>query len=154
MFMRVVRSLALSALVCATLTGCSMFETTKPTGVKPIIPKSDRKSSAFPYDRTMVAVSYKDQAFQGDRPTILVSQNYRGTGFSACNNWSATVLPKPTQQLAIGPVAISKRQCDKRLTHNEQVFLFVMRYSQSWTFDGRTLTFTGPFGTMKFEPAL
>ena len=101
----------------------------------------------------MVAVSYKDQKFKDDRPTILVSPNYRGTGFSACNNWSATVLPKPTR-LAIGPVAISKRQCDTRLMHNEKVFLFVMRQLAVWSFDGRTLTFVGPFGTMTFQPAI
>lgn len=152
--MRLVRSLAVSALVCFALTGCSMFETTTPTGVKPIIPKGDTKSIAFPYDRTFTAVTFKEQRFKDDRPTLLVSQNYRGTGFSACNNWSATVLPRTDQRLVIGPVAMSKRGCDKRLTHNEQVFLFVMRYSQSWTYDGRTLTFTGPFGTMKFEPAV
>jgi heat shock protein HslJ len=152
--MRLLRSLVVPALLCGALTGCSMFETTKPTGITPIIPKSDRKSHAFPFDRTMVAVAYKDQQFRDDRPTILVSQNYRGTGFSACNNWSATVLPKNDQNLAIGPVAISKRQCDKRLMHNEQVFLFVMANSRSWSFDGRTLTFTGPFGTMTFQPAI
>ena len=152
--MRLVRSLAVSALVCGTLTGCSMFESTTPTGITPIIPKAEKKTSAFPFDRTMVAVSYKDQKFKDDRPTILVSPNYRGTGFSACNNWSATVLPKPDQALGIGPVAISKRQCDARLMHNEKVFLFVMANSRSWSFDGRTLTFVGPFGTMTFQPAI
>jgi hypothetical protein len=29
-----------------------------------------------------------------------------------------------------------------------------MANSRTWSFDGRTLTFTGPFGTMTFQPAI
>jgi heat shock protein HslJ len=107
----------------------------------------------FPLNRTFAAISYKDQTFKDDRPTILISASNRGTGFSACNNWSATILPRQDQRLVIGPVAISKRKCEERLMHNEQVFLFVMRTSQEWFYDGYTLTLKGPYGEMKFQPA-
>jgi heat shock protein HslJ len=153
--MRVARSPLLCVLMGVTLAGCAMFSSTTPTHVKPIIPKPiENSSQTFPLDRTLVAVSYKDQKFKDDRPTMLVSANYRGTGFSACNNWSATIVPRPSKQIAIGPVAISKRVCDQRLMHNEQVFLFVLRTTQSWAFDGRVLTLSGPYGTMTFEPAI
>ena len=59
---------------------------------------------------------------------MLISSSNRGTGFSACNNWSATVLPRPDKRMAVGPVAISKRVCADRLMHNEKVFLFVLQH--------------------------
>jgi heat shock protein HslJ len=156
--MRVLRSLLLPALLAIPLAGCStfsMFDKATPTGVKPVIPKPVQTVSlAFPFDRTMVATSYKDQRFKDDRPSILVSQNNRGTGYSACNNWSATVVTRKDNRMLVGPVAISKRVCDQRLMHNEQVFLFVLRTAQSWTFDGRVLTISGPYGPMTFEPAV
>jgi heat shock protein HslJ len=152
--MRVVRSLFLPALLAATVAGCSYFEGPKPTGVPPVQPKPlPTAALAFPFDRTMVAVTYKDQHFKDDRPSILVSQNNRGTGYSACNNWSATVIARKDNRMAVGPVAISKRVCDARLMHNEQVFLFVLRTAQAWTYDGRILTINGPYGPMTFEPA-
>lgn len=152
--MRVLR-LFILPILAGVLAGCSMLQSTPPTGVKPIIPKGTPTTSvAFPFDRTMVAVRYKDQPFKDDRPTMLVSASYRGTGFSACNNWSATVLPRAGKQLAVGPVAISKRVCADRLMHNEKVFLFVLNTAQSWSFDGKTLTLTGPYGTMDFESAI
>jgi len=153
--MRVLRPVILVALTSALAAGCSMFDSTKPTGVKPIIPKPTQTTSVpFPFDRTMVAVRYKDQLFKDDRPTMLISSAYRGSGFSSCNNWSATILPRPSKSLAVGPIAISKRQCEQRLMHNEQVFLFVLTTAQSWSFDGKTLTLTGPYGEMTFESAV
>jgi heat shock protein HslJ len=153
--MRVLRPLALAALSAFTLAGCSMFGSIPPNNVPPTLPKPlDNKTSLpFPLNRTFAAISYKDQTFKDDRPTILISDMNRGIGFSACNNWSATILPRQDQRLVIGPVAISKRKCEDRLMHNEQVFLFVMRTSQEWFYDGYTLTFRGPYGEMKFQPA-
>jgi len=153
--MRVLRSLACAAFAAFTLAGCSMFASVPANNTPPSVPKPlDAKTSLpFPFNRTFAAVSYKDQKFNGDRPTILVSNSNRGIGFSACNNWSATIVPRLDQHLAIGPVAISKRKCEARLMHNEQVFLFVLRTATDWTYDGRELVFKGPFGTMVFESA-
>ena len=80
--MRVGRSLALVILAAVTLGGCSMFQGPVPTNITPRLPKplDDKSSLAFPLDRTFVAVSYKDQQFKDDRPSILVSASYRGTG--------------------------------------------------------------------------
>jgi heat shock protein HslJ len=153
--MRVLRSLALAALSAFTLASCSMFGGPTPNNVPPTLPKPlDNKTSLpFPSGRTFSAISYKDQAFNGDRPTIMISDNYRGIGFSACNNWSATIIPRADQRMQIGPVAVSKRKCEDRLMHNEQVFLFVLHTTQEWFYDGYTLTLRGPFGEMKFQPA-
>jgi heat shock protein HslJ len=155
LLMRVLRSLVLAVLAALTLAGCSMFKGSVPTNIPPRLPKAlDSKSSlAFPVNRTFVAVSYKDQIFKDDRPSILVSSSNRGTGFSACNNWSATIVTRADQHMAVGPVAISKRVCDARLMHNEQVFLYVLRTAQSWSYDGKTLTLAGPYGAMTFEVA-
>jgi heat shock protein HslJ len=159
--MRVLRSLFLAAFAGLLVSGCDSidqlnpFDTGKPTGVTPIIPKPTPVTSVpFPFDRTMVAVRYKDQAFKDDRPTMLISTSYRGTGFSACNNWSATIFPRNTKIFQVGPVAISKRVCSDRLMHNEKVFLFVLNTAQKWSYDGKTLTIEGPYGRMDFESAV
>ena len=153
--MRVLRRFVSLFALGAVLAGCSMFESSTPTGKTPIIPKaSSEQPLAFPLDRTMVAVSYKDQQFKDDRPTLLVSASNRGTGFSACNNWSATIIPRNDGRILIGPVAISKRACVDRLMHNEKVFLFVLATAQKWTYDGKTLKFEGPYGVMAFESAV
>src|SRR5689334_17089640 len=148
--MRVLRPLVLTALAGLLVSGCGSldslnslnpFDTGKPTGVTPIIPKPTPVTSVpFPFDRTMVAVRYKDQPFTDDRPTMLISTSYRGTGFSACNNWSATIFPRNTKIFQVGPVAISKRVCSDRLMHNEKVFLFVLNTAQKWSYDGKTLS--------------
>jgi heat shock protein HslJ len=156
--MRVLRSLALPVLAGLLLSGCGsldMFSSPAPTGVTPIIPKPTEVTSVpFPFDRTMVAVRYKDQEFKDDRPTMLISSSYRGTGFSACNNWSATILPRPAKGFQVGPIAISKRVCADRLMHNEKVFLFVLNTAQKWSYDGKTLSLEGPYGRMDFESAV
>lgn len=153
--MRVLRSLVPLLALGALVSGCSMFETSTPTGKTPIIPKpTSEQQLAFPLDRTLVAVSYKDQQFKDDRPTLLVSASNRGTGFSACNNWSATITPRSDGRIGIGPVAISKRVCDERLMHNEKVFLFVLGTAQKWSYDGKTFKLEGPFGVMAFESAV
>lgn len=152
--MRVSRSLVLTALIAMAAGGCSMFESATPTNVTPIIPKGiNNKSLPFPFDHTMVAVSFKGQPFNGDRPSILVSANFRGTGFSACNNWSATIIPRTDQAILVGPIAISKRVCEARLMHNEQVFLYVLQSAKEWSFVGRYLTIKSQYGDMVFEAA-
>lgn len=126
--------------------------TGKPGITKPHAPA--KQSLPFPVGRTFVAVTYKDQFFKDDRPTFRVSAQNRAVGYSACNNWSATVVPRVDQRVLVGPVAVTKRACDERLMHNEQVYLFVLRTAQSWFFDGKTLTLTGPYGPITFEPSV
>jgi heat shock protein HslJ len=119
------------------------------------IPKAPVKPSLpFPFNRTFVAVSYKDQPFKDDRPTFRLSKENRGSGWSACNNWSATLITRGDQRMLVGPVAVTKRACEDRLLHNEQVFLFVLRTAQTWFYDGKTLTVDGPYGPINFEPAV
>ncbi|MFN7286440.1 MAG: META domain-containing protein, partial [bacterium] len=124
----------------------------KPRITKPQAPA--KQSLPFPVGRTFVAVTYKDQFFKDDRPTFRVSAQNRAVGYSSCNNWSANVVPREDQRVLVGPVAVTKRACDERLMHNEQVYLFVLRTAQSWFFDGKTLTLTGPYGPITFEPSV
>lgn len=150
--MRSLRFLVPGLIAAAAFAGVALAQEAKPSVY---IPKAPPKQSLpFPYGRTFVAVTYKDQAFKDDRPTFRLSSQNRGTGWSACNNWSATVIARPDQRMVVGPVAVTKRQCDARLMHNEQVFLFVMRTAQTWSFDGKTLTMTGPYGPVTFEPSV
>lgn len=135
-----------AALLCAT----PALAQSKPAA-KPAEPA--KRSLPFPLGRAFIAVSYKDQAFKDDRPTLLISPQLRGSGFSACNNWSATVIPRADQRMAVGPVALTRRKCDDRLMHNEQVYIFVMQTAQAWYYDGRLLTLDGPYGKIVFEPA-
>lgn len=129
--------------------------TTAPMDGKPITLAPVKKTSvAFPLDRTFVAVSFKDQAFKDDRPSFQVSSSFRASGFSSCNNWSATIVARRDQRIGVGPMAVTKRQCDARAMHNEQVYLFVLQAAQTWYYDGRNLTLTSPYGTLTLEPAV
>lgn len=161
--MRVLRSLILSTVVATTAApalawslsdwfGSSSSDKPKRTPI--VLPMPEKQSFSFPSNRTFVAETFKGQPFKGDRPTLLLSTTNRATGFSSCNNWSATALVGRNQRIAVGPIAVTKRKCEARLMHNEQIFLYVFRSAQAWSFDGRVLTILSPAGPMTFVPAI
>src|SRR5271165_5772603 len=45
--------------------------------------------------------------------SLKIDGNLRGSGFTGCNSWSATLYPVKDQHLAVGPFALTKKQCPK-----------------------------------------
>ena len=45
--------------------------------------------------------------------SLKIDGTLRGSGFTGCNSWSATLYPVKDQHLAVGPYALTKKQCPK-----------------------------------------
>ena len=45
--------------------------------------------------------------------SLKIDGTLRGSGYTGCNSWSATVYPVKDQHLAVGPYALTKKECPK-----------------------------------------
>lgn len=86
--------------------------------------------------------------------TLMIDDNFRGTGFGGCNYWSATIYPVRGQRLAAGPVATTKKQCTPALMQIERAFLVGVHSGPEWDLVGPELVLKGKGGTLRFERAL
>ncbi len=78
------------------------------------IPPMKAQEKIFPLDSTWTAVSLNGKPFAGaDRPSFIIDKQYRARGFGGCNTFAATAFPLKEQHLAVGPLALTKRSCDK-----------------------------------------
>ena len=55
--------------------------------------------------------------------SLKIDGTLRGSGYTGCNSWSATLYPVKDQHLAVGPYALTKKQCDKDVMAIEFGFL-------------------------------
>ena len=75
-------------------------------------------------------------------------------GFGGCNTFSATAYPLQQQRFAVGPVAVTKRACEKDVMERERVFLVLLRTAAVWDVKDGQLLITGNNGQLKFDRAL
>ncbi len=122
-----------------------------PRKVAPPIPRQVEK--VFPVGVSWVAVSLGGKTFSGDRPTFNLDSQFRGRGFGGCNTYSATVYPLRNQTLAVGPIALTKRQCPGG-NAMEQSFLMALRSAQKWDIVGSTLIMQTGNGELRFNRSL
>lgn len=108
----------------------------------------------FPTGQTFEAASLNGRAFDGERPAVTLDETFRLRGFAGCNNYSATAYPLRDQGLAVGPFALTRRQCDAATMRKEREFLEALRGAQRWDTDGPTLTIQGQRGTLTLQRAL
>src|SRR5205085_334278 len=122
---------------------------------KPYIPPSKATEKVFPLDATWTAVSLNGKSFGGgERPSFSIDKQYRARGFGGCNTFAATAFPLREQNLAVGPLAMTKRSCDKGLQATEQSFLIALRTAGKWDFVGSQLVIKSQQGELKLERAL
>lgn len=122
------------------------------TGDTKIIMKEDKK---FPLGANWVAVSINDKPYTGaERPIFLLNDQYRATGFGGCNSFSATAFPLREQAIAVGPLALTRRSCDKGVMEAERAYFIALRTTQKWDTVQGALVLTGPNGQLKFERSL
>jgi heat shock protein HslJ len=121
---------------------------------KPYIPPSRPTEKVFPLDATWTAVSLNGKSFSGERPSFSIDKQYRARGFGGCNSFAATAFPLREQSLAVGPLAMTKRSCDKGLAALEQTFLVALRTAGKWDFVGSTLVIKSQAGELRLERAL
>lgn len=123
-------------------------------GVDPKVPQPLQQDKIFPLGSGWVAVSLNGKSFGGERPTFTLDDQLRARGFGGCNNYSATAYPLREQGLAVGPFALTKKDCDKARLAAEQSFLVALRTSAKWDIAGTTLIIKTQNGELRFERSL
>jgi heat shock protein HslJ len=119
------------------------------------VPQPSQRDKIFPLGSSWLAVSLNGKPFSlSERPTFALDDQLRARGFGGCNTFAATAYPLREQGLAVGPLAITKRSCDKAVLAAEQAFFVALRTSAKWDIQGSTLTIKSQNGELKFERAL
>ena len=79
---------------------------------KPLPPQQKN----FPLDQTWSLRELNGKPVpDGLDVSFKIDGSLRGSGFTGCNSWSATIYPVKDQHLAVGPYALTKKQCAKDL---------------------------------------
>ncbi|MGU3536637.1 META domain-containing protein [Methylobacterium sp. A54F] len=122
---------------------------------KQYVPAAKPQEKVFPLDSTWTAVSLNGKPFGGgDRPSFIIDKQYRARGYGGCNTFAATAFPLREQHLAVGPLALTKKSCDKGLAATEQAFFVALRTAAQWDMVGSQLVLKSPSGEIKFDRAL
>ncbi|MFN3673366.1 MAG: META domain-containing protein [Bosea sp. (in: a-proteobacteria)] len=117
-------------------------------------PPSQGQEKTFPLGASWSAVLLNGKSISDRRATFQVDANLRGTGFSGCNTFSAAAYPLRQQGFAVGPLALTKRACDKGMMDFERAFLLALRGAQKYDLiDGR-LVIQGAAGEIRFDRAI
>ena len=115
-------------------------------------PKEEKR---FPLSQSWIAVSLNGKPFAGtERPTFRLDDQFRLRGFGGCNTYSATAYPLKEQGLAVGPIAMTKKSCDKGVMAVEMQYLTALRTSAKWDTVVGSLVIKTPTGELKFERSL
>jgi heat shock protein HslJ len=112
------------------------------------------REKMFPLGVSYIAVSLNGREFPGERPAVLLDDNFRLRGFAGCNNYSAIAYPQQQQGIAVGPFALTKRSCERAIMDSERSFLVALRSAQKWDVQGSTLIISGPNGELRLERSL
>lgn len=119
------------------------------------IPGAKAQEKMFPLGATWTAVSLNGKPFSGaERPSFIIDTQYRARGYGGCNTFTATAFPLREQHLAVGPLAITKKSCDKSLAALEQAFLIALRTAGQWDLVDSQLVIRTQNGELRFDRAL
>ncbi|GJE69247.1 META domain-containing protein [Methylorubrum podarium] len=119
------------------------------------VPGAKPQEKIFPLGSMWTAVSMNGKPFTGaDRPSFIIDTQYRARGYGGCNTFTATAFPLREQHLAVGPLALTKKTCDKALAASEQAFLIALRTAGKWDLDGSQLVIRSQNGELRFDRAL
>ena len=121
-------------------------------GITPIpIPQQEK---TFPLGASWSLVAMNGKPVQERRATLIVDQNLRGTGFGGCNTFSASAYPLRQQSFAVGPIAVTRRSCDKGTLDFERAFLMALRSAQKWDLVSGRLVLKGGAGELTLSRSL
>jgi heat shock protein HslJ len=117
-----------------------------------IVPKPQK---TFPTDVQWTLVSMGGKSVGGgERPSISLDTQFRARGFGGCNTFSATAYPLQQQHFAVGPIAATKKACDKGVMDFERAFLLAFRTSQLWDTKDGYLIIQSQHGELKFQRSI
>ena len=86
--------------------------------------------------------------------SLKIDGSLRGSGYTGCNSWSATVYPVKDQHLAVGPFALTKKDCPKDVKALEIGFLSALLGSPEWDLVNGDLVIKGPRGALRLGRSL
>ena len=118
---------------------------------KPLPPQQKN----FPLDQTWSLRELNGKPVPaGVDVSLKIDGSLRGSGYTGCNSWSATMYPVKDQHLAVGPYALTKKQCAKDIMALEMGFLSGLLGSPEWDLVNGDLVIKGPRGTMRLARSL
>ncbi|NNM72159.1 META domain-containing protein [Enterovirga aerilata] len=116
---------------------------------------AQKEEKRFPLGQSWIAVSINGKPYGGtERPTFRLDDQFRLHGFGGCNTFSATAYPLREQGIAVGPIAMTRKSCDKGVMAAEMQYLTALRTSAKWDTVVGSLVIKGPNGEIKFERSL
>jgi heat shock protein HslJ len=86
----------------------------------------------------------------GMEATLKIDGQFRGSGFSGCNTWSATMWPVRNQRFAVGPVALTKKQCEPAKMAFERTYLVTLHNQSGWDLVNGMLEVKSASGALSF----
>lgn len=107
----------------------------------------------FPTGATWALREMNGKPVGGEAPTLKIDENLRGTGFSGCNTFSATLYPIKGQKLAMGPIAQTKKMCPTPVMVQERNYLIMLISGPDWDLVGADLVVKGKAGSLRFQRA-
>ncbi|MCU4178918.1 META domain-containing protein [Bosea sp. BH3] len=113
-----------------------------------------QQEKTFPLGASWSVVQFNGKPVYDRRATLLIDQNLRGTGFGGCNTFSASAYPLRQQGLAVGPIAVTKRACDKGAQEFERAFLMALRATNKWDLVNGRLLLKGASGEVTLSRSL
>ena len=86
--------------------------------------------------------------------SLKIDGALRGSGYTGCNSYSATMYPVKDQHLAVGPFALTKKDCAKDVKALEIGFLSALLGNPEWDLVNGDLVIKGPRGAMRLARSL
>jgi heat shock protein HslJ len=148
--MKAFKSLALAAIVMTSSLGLALAQEMPKGGAVP----SAVQPKQFPVNVQWVLKSLNGKPVGDNEPTVMLDGQLRMRGFGGCNTFSATSYPGRNQSIAVGPLALTNKECDKPVMEFEKAYLFALRTSQQWQIKDGFLYLLGEKSELKFERAL
>jgi heat shock protein HslJ len=149
-----------AALLCATASGAfAQGRRGAPHGgqqqQQQQQPAQQKEEKTFPKDSNWTLRSMNGKPLPaGVEATLKIDGQFRGSGFSGCNTWSATMWPVRNQHFAVGPVALTKKQCAAPIMQFEQAYLATLHNQSTWDLVNGLLEVKSPSGTLSFARGL
>ena len=139
------------ALCAAFAAHAQMRDSDKDEEPKPLPPQQKN----FPLDQTWSLRELNGKPIPaGLDVSLKIDGALRGTGYTGCNTWSATMYPVKDQHLLVGPYALTKKKCDKDTTAVEFGFLSALLGQPTWDLVNGELVIKGTRGALRLVRSL
>ncbi len=143
-------ALAFASFACISMTQNASAQQMPSGGNTP----SPMQPKQFPLNIQWILSTINGKPAGDNQPTLLLDQQLRMRGFAGCNTYSATAYPAKNQGIAVGPLALTKKECDKATNEFEKAYLLSLRTSMQWQVKDGYLFLLGEKSELKFERAL